>query len=214
MTTPNLKRPRGRPKDISKQAALLDAARRLLLSKGPEVSVDEIASVAGVSKSTIYANFQGKDDLVEAVIRREADRTITQGEFDALLQTEVTADTLVEFGRRYVGFINSHDLIGWDRVIASLDCEGPELPGKFFDLGPGRGQRFLERLLDKAIVDGLIHTDSTTRAADQLTGLWLGFSNLEVKLGIRPPLTVKQVDAQVATGVAVFLRYYGAKPKA
>lgn len=207
------RRPRGRPKDATKQAALLDAARRLLLKKGPDVTTDEIALAAGVSKSTLYANFKGKDHLVEAVIRAEADKTITQEDFAFLAQATVTAGTLVEFGLRYVGFVNSHDLIGWDRVIASLDAVRPELPGKFFELGPGRVQRFLEKLLDRAVADGLIETESTRIAADQLTGLWLGFSNLEVKLGVRPPLSIAEIEAQVKSGVEIFLHYYGAKPK-
>lgn len=206
------RRPRGRPKDASKQTALLGAARRLLLTKGPDVTTDEIALAAGVSKSTLYANFKGKDQLVEAVIRAEADKTITEEDFAFLVQPPVTAATLVAFGRRFVGFVNSHDLIAWDRVIASLEAVRPELPRKFFELGPGRGQRLLKELLDKAVADGLIQTGSTKVAADQLTGLWLGFSNLEVKLGVRPPLSIAEIEAQVESGAEIFLHYYGTKP--
>ncbi|WP_236638486.1 TetR/AcrR family transcriptional regulator [Mangrovicoccus ximenensis] len=188
---------------------MLDAARQLLLTKGPDVTIDEIAAAAGVSRSTVYANFAGKDDLVEAVIRSEADRTITEDGFASLVRGTVGKATLVEFGLRYVGFVNSHDLIGWDRVIASLEAVRPDLPGRFFELGPGRGQRLLERLLDKAAADGLIAAPSIAVAADQLTGLWLGFSNLEVKLGVRPPLSDAEIVERVTAGVEIFLRYYG-----
>lgn len=69
--------PRGRPKDDAKKTALLDAARSLLLARGPDVTIDEIAASAGIAKATVYANFAGKNALIEAVIRRESDMTIT-----------------------------------------------------------------------------------------------------------------------------------------
>ena len=63
-------RPRGRPKDDSKRVALLDAARALFLSRGPEVTMEEIAATAGVAKATLYAKFTDKESLVEAVDRK------------------------------------------------------------------------------------------------------------------------------------------------
>ncbi len=75
------KRSRGRPHDSSKATALLNAARELFLSAGPDVTTDQIAAAAGVSKSTLYSNFGDKDGLIEAVIRREADLTVTDEAF-------------------------------------------------------------------------------------------------------------------------------------
>lgn len=204
------KRPRGRPKDAAKKVAVLDAARRLFLATGPDVTIDEIAAEAGVSKSTVYANFAGKDDLAKAVIHREAEGTISEADFASLIHGPVTAETLVAFGLSYVGFVNNLDLVGWDRVIASLEAARSDLPGRFFALGPGRGQRLLEALLDKAVADGLIRKGEAAVAADQLTGLWLGFANLEVKLGVRPAFSEAEIEARVRSGVEIFLKYYGA----
>ena len=121
----------------------------------------------------------------------------------------VTAETLVSFGLRYAGFVNNLDLVGWDRVIASLEAGRSDLPGRFFELGPGRAQRLLETLLGKALADGLIQTTDTRLAADQLTGLWLGFANLEVKLGVGKPLAEAELQVRVRAGVEIFLNYYG-----
>jgi AcrR family transcriptional regulator len=48
---------------------LLAAARELFYSEGYGVSVDAIATHAQVAKPTVYAHFQSKEALIEAVLR-------------------------------------------------------------------------------------------------------------------------------------------------
>ncbi len=205
---PRAKRPRGRPKDDAKRTALLDAARLLFLARGIDVGMDEIAAKAGVAKSTLYANFSDKTTLIEAVIRREADITITDDQFAHATGVPI-ADALSAFGIRYVSFINNRDLLGWDRLIASLEALGNELPKRFFEAGPGRGQRILGAIVEHAMAQGQLRQADSTEAADTLTGLWLGFVTLEIKLGVRPPLTEQEIQQRVARGVAIFLTVYG-----
>lgn len=205
------KRPRGRPKSESKRTGLLDAARILLLTVGPGVTTDDIASRAGVSKSTLYANFSGKMNLIEAVVRREADLTITDEEYARLTQESLTPQSLVNFGIRYVNFINQRDLIGWDRLIALMEAEHPEFHQQIFDLGPGRAQQFLTQLLKQGMQQGFLTQVDADVAADVLTGLWLGFVNLAVKLGVRDPLSAHEIEERVQRGVSIFLRFYGAQ---
>ena len=46
----------GRPKDLAKRRAILDAAKILFLSKGyANTSMDAVATEAGVSKLTVYS---------------------------------------------------------------------------------------------------------------------------------------------------------------
>ncbi len=59
----------GRPKDLAKRAAILDAAKQMFTQHGFDgVSMDQIAAAAGVSKLTVYSHFGDKEALfVEAV---------------------------------------------------------------------------------------------------------------------------------------------------
>ncbi len=71
----DLKRPRpGRPtKELAGdvKARILDAAQRVFLKRGYQsASLDEIAETAPASKPTIYAHFDGKEVLFEAVVAR------------------------------------------------------------------------------------------------------------------------------------------------
>ncbi|USJ28502.1 TetR/AcrR family transcriptional regulator [Ensifer adhaerens] len=197
-------RPRGRPKDNAKREAIIEAARRLLLSRGPDVTTEEISAEAGVAKATLYANFSDKDVLIEAVIRRESDRTITDQEFEES-QSKSVETALVEFGKRYVSFINQRDLLGWDRLIALAAARDPGLPRRFFAAGPGRGQEMLTSMIDAAMQKGDLKRSDAAVAADDLVGLWMGFVNLEIKLGVREPLTPTEIEARVRRGVANFM---------
>ncbi|GGJ23902.1 TetR family transcriptional regulator [Neoroseomonas lacus] len=204
------KRTRGRPKDDTKRTALLDAARSLFLARGTDVTIDEVAATAGVSKATLYANFADKDSLIAAVIRRESDNTITDEEYSRFTQSRIS-DVLFSFGVRFVSFINNRDILGWDRLIAVLETRHSELPKRFFDLGPGRGQRLLTALIARAINQGHLKAVDADYAADALTGLWLGFTTLEIKLGARPPLTDEEIKQRVERGISIFMAVYGAE---
>jgi AcrR family transcriptional regulator len=57
----------GRPRSAEADAAILGATLALLAEVGPTgLSVEEVASRAGVGKTTIYRRFPTKDDLVAA----------------------------------------------------------------------------------------------------------------------------------------------------
>lgn len=206
--TENGKRRRGRPKDQAKVTALFNAARDLFLAKGLDVTLEEIARHANVSKATIYSRVANKEELIEAVIQRESDLTITGDEFQNSDNLAIR-EALVAFGTRYLYFINGRKLHGWDRLIASASAAHPDLPRKFFDAGPGRGQKMLTEIIARACSKDELSALDPEIAADDLTGLWLGFVNLEIKLGAREPLTSAEIDRKAARGVNLFLKIYG-----
>jgi AcrR family transcriptional regulator len=51
----------------------LDVADRVTQARGPRVSMDEIASEAGITKPVLYRHFGDKDGLHEALTRRYVD---------------------------------------------------------------------------------------------------------------------------------------------
>ncbi|HEX7915780.1 helix-turn-helix domain-containing protein, partial [Rudaea sp.] len=60
----------GRPKDMEKRAAILDAAKQLFVKQGFEgTSMDAIANKAGVSKLTVYSHYRDKETLFAEAVR-------------------------------------------------------------------------------------------------------------------------------------------------
>ena len=188
-------RQKGRPKDPLKTQAILQAARKLFLEQGLEVTTAEIARVAGVAKATLYANFSDKEHLIEAVLRQESDLTISDHDF-AQRHHLPLIEVLTAFGYRFVRFINQRELTGWDRLIASAAVRHPDLPGRFYAAGPGRAQQMLEAIIAEAIE----------------AGLWLGMTSLAIKLGARPPLSDDEIKQRVERALDVFLRAYSLAP--
>jgi AcrR family transcriptional regulator len=59
---------------IADRAALLSAAERLIRQQGPNVSLDAIATEAGVTKPTLYRGVGDRDALVYALAERLTER--------------------------------------------------------------------------------------------------------------------------------------------
>lgn len=102
------RRPPGRPRKLplaEREQLVLDAAVVAFASRGSTaVSVDAIASRAGVNKAHIYEHFTSKQDLFVAAVRRERDRLVA---FIAAQYSEGRDDAVRERIRaRYHAFVD------------------------------------------------------------------------------------------------------------
>src|SRR5688500_19640533 len=65
----------GRPKDLGKRAAILEAAKQMFTQGGFDgASMDQIAAAAGVSKLTVYSHYGDKEALFVAVVKSHCEQ--------------------------------------------------------------------------------------------------------------------------------------------
>jgi AcrR family transcriptional regulator len=69
-TGPAPERTRALGRDPRRRRALLDAADRIILREGPDVSMASIAAEAGISKPILYRHFGDKSGLYQALAQR------------------------------------------------------------------------------------------------------------------------------------------------
>src|SRR4029077_20234673 len=99
------KRGRGRPRDPAKLEAILDAAYDLFLDRGIAATpMDLVAERAGVSKMTVYANFQDKPTLLAAVFDRRR-KTMRLPDLPFESNPNLSLDRLAEFGELVVSVV-------------------------------------------------------------------------------------------------------------
>jgi TetR/AcrR family transcriptional regulator, mexJK operon transcriptional repressor len=164
-------RPVGRPRDVEKREAILDASWRLFLERGVQsVPLDIIAREAGVSRVTLYSHFADKAALFEAAVEREMMRlSLTQV---ALAPDQPLREGLIAFGLGLMRFLMSPGPSSYYSVLAGELRRHPDLARRFYNLGPAVTLRNLAAILAVAAERGQIAVDDAKRAAEQLFGLW------------------------------------------
>jgi len=89
MTSDVRARSRLTPKGERTRARIIDAAARLIYERGvASTTLEDVRAAADVSGSQLYHYFADKEDLVQAVIRRQADVIVANQERADLATTE------------------------------------------------------------------------------------------------------------------------------
>jgi AcrR family transcriptional regulator len=162
MTVAQATRPAGRPRDPDVDAAILDAALRLLDRVGYQrMSIAAVAAAAGVGRPALYRRYRSKADLVVAAIQR-----MTAGPEPALPADPHDAMRLL-LGAAGTAFASPDGLA----ILGSLLAEqrrDPELLAAFrariFD--PRRG--VIHRVVADGIAAGDVSADADREAIDGL----------------------------------------------
>lgn len=196
----------GRPKDLEKREAILDAAQSLFAERGIDgVPIEAIAARSGVSKVTVYGHFGDKAKIFDSIVQRETDR-LAHSICGALNASGTLEDRLTGFGTALVDVLTQPCHLALDRAVSLEAQRNPELGRRFFEAGPGQVRKMLSDLLARARDEGQIALDDPDYAAQDLLALWMGFDAIERRFcgGCLPDESA--LRAHVARAVRLFLR--------
>lgn len=193
----------------STQETILIAARHAFLQYGYQgTSMDKVATLAKLARTTVYNQFVSKENLfyatVQFVWRDFSVSTITQ---DARSLQDVE-EGLTMLGRSVAEFWAPETAVAFMRMVIS---EGPRFPGlaeRFFEAGKAPALNAVADYLTHMSGKGLKTIDNPQRAARQFLGLinepllWARVIGVESV----PEHNIR--EETVTEAVAIFLQYY------
>ncbi|NUT82215.1 MULTISPECIES: TetR/AcrR family transcriptional regulator [Pseudomonas] len=198
----------GRPKDLAKRQAILDAAKRLFVSMGyASTSMDAVATEAGVSKLTVYSHFNDKETLFSAAVIAKCEEQVPPLFFE-WPEGVAIEHVLLNIARGFHQLISSEESVNLHRVIMALGSQDPKLSSIFFEAGPQRMLSGMERLLTKVNQSGALSIDKPRNAAEHFFCLIKGAANFRLLYGCGAPLEPQAAEAHVQEVVGLFVRAY------
>ncbi|WP_096703769.1 TetR/AcrR family transcriptional regulator [Magnetospirillum sp. 15-1] len=197
--------PRTRSKPSAKREAILDAAQRLFLDEGySSTSMDAVAARAGVSKATIYAHFEGKDQLFAAIMHRRCEASFVFAPPDESFDA---ARILTTYAERLLTLLTTPDALALYRVVVAESARTPELAQAFYDTGPTRGKTAIAASVARLQARGELVGDMDAMViADQFVGMLRAETYHRALLGLPPG---RPLADTIAAAVQTLLRAYG-----
>jgi TetR/AcrR family transcriptional repressor of mexJK operon len=209
-----VRRSRGRPRDLNKLQAILDAASTLFLERGiAATTMDSVAERACVSKMTVYGHFRDKPALLSAVFERNIE-AIRLPDLTAGPDLTSSLAQLAAFGERLVWFLTRPEIVKTASVMAVCADENPRLAAAFYDAGPGTMLKKVAGFLKSLAQRGILSIEDPELAAEQLIVSWLGLSQLRQSLGVAGPPSADVIARRVRYATDTMLRARSSAPLA
>ena len=197
----------GRPKDLEKGSAILEAARRLFTTHGYDgASMDQIAAEAGVSKLTVYSHYGDKDALFSEVVKSFCEQQLPSSLFESMPELPVR-ERLLGIARAFFAMISSPEALAGHRILCSPRMAESPLPRLFWEAGPQRVQDAFSGMLQRRVARGELEIDDVPRAAAQFFTLLKGEPHARMIFGCCD-LRRRDAERHIEAAVDLFLRAY------
>jgi len=192
-----------------KRDQILQGAATVFAADGYDgASMARIATVAGVSKGTLYNYFDNKAALFTAYVSDACDRGLANV-FDTAATDGDPAGVLLRIGRRMTSMMLSDVGLAIYRVVIAEAAQFPELARGFHDAGPARAIGFMADWLAEETRRGRLRVPDPAFAAEQFFNLCQTRLVLRRKLAMLPDPPEADIDFVVNAAIGMFLRTYG-----
>jgi TetR/AcrR family transcriptional regulator, mexJK operon transcriptional repressor len=192
-----------------KREAILKAAIELFLQRGYlATTMDEVARLAGVTKQTVYAHYQSKEQLFTNMLN-----ALCHSDMPSKMQlhnSKIPFETLLyKIGLVILNTITSDEGLGATRLVIAESANHPELAELYY----ARGTKQLVSVLTDFIASQkkrkLIVVKNPESAASYFLAMLKGQYYVRVMLRVKPVPSKKQKEAHVKEVVRMFMHLYG-----
>ncbi|UYB53957.1 TetR/AcrR family transcriptional regulator [Xanthomonas sp. AM6] len=195
-------RQRGRP--ALARPRLLRAARELLLEHGLEVSLEQIALHAGLTRQSLYNHFSSKADLLMQVFEALNEELQTRLENIGDTASQDLPRTLQQIALTVQAHLYAPSSLRLHRLLVQASAQMPELLQSMHQRRTGRLRQRLSDLLQRLDARGDVRVASPQLAATAFIGAAIGYAYPGAMLNGQAPDRDTQ-QALAAEVVASFL---------
>jgi AcrR family transcriptional regulator len=199
-----------------KRRAILAAATDVFLQHGYlGASMDEVAARAGVSKQTVYKQFENKERLFAEIVLGTSDVVmdeLVQAYADTLDGAVDAQEALRALARRLLQSLTADSVLKLRRLVIAEADRFPEVCGAWFNSGFEKSLDALGVALTRLSDRGLLRElEDPTLAAYQFAGLVMYKPmNRAMFAGTRQRAKTGELEKLADQAVDVFLAAYGA----
>jgi TetR/AcrR family transcriptional repressor of mexJK operon len=204
--------PQDLPRSARKHEAILTAAATVFLRNGYlATSMDEIASLAHVSKQTVYKHFADKErlfiEIVTSTVNEVSDPVYAEV-LDLADHGDIEAD-LRDLARRQLARVMQPRLLQLRRLVIAEADRFPQLGRAFYERGPARTIAALTVTFTRLAERGVLELEDPAIAASQFNWLIMSAAiNRAMLLGIEDALPATELGQHADAGVRAFLAAY------
>ena len=187
------------------QEAIVDAAARLFLERGfGSVSMDELATAAGVARRTLYNQFASKEEIFREMLLRVS-RQLEHAFAPGLETQGDVEDVLRLIARVIVDLHKNPEYLGFLRMVVADARQFPWIAKEFAAVMQPQTER-LTRYLAHLTDFGILNCRNATLAAHQFMGIINEFSLWPWMMG-RDRALASDEDV-VEEALRMFLQHY------
>lgn len=200
-----------------KRAAILAAATSLFLRQGFRgTSMEEIATQAGVSKQTVYTQFNDKEQLFRAIVAGASENaaSVSSAVGAAFGDERPTSAPQLEallarVARAYLDAVLQPQVIALRRLLISEAEQFPDLAAGYYAQGPSRGIDLVASRLEPYFDSGVLASEDRRLAAAHFAYLALAVAQDRALFAPDDPASGSERDRLAAAAAHAFVSGYG-----
>jgi AcrR family transcriptional regulator len=186
---------------------ILETATEVFFEAGyAAATMSRIAARLGGSKATLYAYFRTKEELFEAIIRRQCDRLLAA--FDEAGAQPGVKHQLTHLGMAFVNVLAAEPGVQTMQLAIEVSRRNRTLALRLEEIGVRVVTDKLVELLEAATRRGEISTPDPEEAANVFISLMRGNLHFRRLLNLIPEPTPEEMRAEVARAIEVFFRAF------
>lgn len=187
----------------------MEAAKSLFPVNGFDgTSMDAIATMAGVSKLTVYSHFTDKETLFTEAVREKCSEQMPNTLFDVDPRGSLR-EQLLAIAKAFFVLVTSEESIALHRLLTARAGESSKLAQRFWEAGPQTLQNEFGGFLGREVEAGQLEISDIKRASAQFFCLLKGELHARHLCGCLEAMSSQsEIEQHLQASVDMFIRAY------